>query len=92
MQKKLQKESATQPSTQADRLTLQPSTKPTQDVVIVLRNDTTMTPVANQAPATLPASDAAQIAEPPGQAAAMPATAPAAPAPARAPATTQATP
>jgi anti-sigma factor RsiW len=86
MQKKLQKESATQPSTQADRLTLQPSTKPTQDVVIVLRNDTTMTPVANQAPATLPASDTVQIAEPPGQAAATPATAP------TAPATTQATP
>jgi hypothetical protein len=90
MQKKLQRESATQPTTQADRLTLQPSTKPTQDVVIVLRNDTTMTPAANQAPATLPASDAAQIPEPPGQTPAPAATAPAAPA--AAPATTQATP
>jgi hypothetical protein len=86
LQKKLREQLTTQPAKEAYQLTLEPTTAPTQDVVIVLRNDASMTQAVNPAPSAAPPAPA-EAASQPIEAAPD---APAAPTPA--PATTQASP
>lgn len=94
MQQKLR--AATVPAAAIEQFKLQPSTKPTQDVVIVLRNDAGNAQVPEQVRVPAATTAPAQVAAPAQKAAAVPPPAPANAPPATplttAPATTQAAP